>query len=186
MRKIGNKTTENLISILKFQISLLISIGLAGLIITFVAFPVQVSGTSMSPTLHDKDFGISSIWTKNTEGIERFDIVIVRVEDEYWVKRVIGLPGETISCKDNQVYVNSEPIDETYLDEEYIQEEINEHGAFTHDFIEITLGDDEVFLMGDNRVHSLDSRIVGPFKISDIKAKDMVIFWPLSHGKVVE
>ena len=186
MRKIGNQTTEKLLNILQLQMTFLVSIVMTSLFIMFVAFPVQVSGSSMNPTLHDKDFGFSNILSKNLNGIDRYDVVIVKVEDEYWVKRVIGLPNDKVSCSNNQIYINDQAIEEFYLDNEYVLSEIEEHGVFTSDFKEITLKDDEVFLLGDNRVHSLDSRIVGPFKISAIKAKDMLIFWPLSHGKVVK
>ncbi|MGN1343199.1 MAG: S26 family signal peptidase, partial [Traorella sp.] len=75
---------------------------------------------------------------------------------------------------------------ENYIDEDYINDEIDEHGYFTKDFSEVVLGKDEVFLLGDNRVHSLDSRIVGPFKLSQIKAKEVIIIWPLNHGRVVK
>ena len=186
MKKIGNQTTEKLLDILQFQVTFLFSILFASLFITFVACPVQVNGSSMDPTLHDRDFGISNILFKNIEGIDRFDIVIVKVNNEYWVKRVIGLPNDTISCESNQVYVNGEPINEYYLDDEYILNEIKDHGVFNSDFNEIVINDDELFLMGDNRVHSLDSRHVGPFKLSAIKSKDILIFWPLSHGGVVK
>ena len=186
MKKIGNQTTKKLLDILQFQATILLSIAFTILFTTFIAFPVQVNGSSMDPTLHDKDFGISNILFKNLDGIERYDIVIVKAVDEYWVKRVIGLPGDRISCKDNQIYINSEPIDEYYLDIEYVTNEIKAHGVFTNDFDEIVLNNDEVFLMGDNRVHSLDSRLIGPFKLSSIKSKDIFIFWPLNHGGVVK
>lgn len=186
MRKIGNQTTEKLLDILKLQVSFLFSILFAVLFITFIAFPVQVSGSSMEPTLKDKDFGISNILSKNIEGIDRFDIVIVDAGDEYWVKRVIGLPGDRIYCKNNQVFVNGELIEENYLDEGYILNEIKNHGVFTADFDEVILEDDELFLMGDNRVHSLDSRHIGPFKISAIKAKDILVFWPFANGGIIK
>ena len=76
--------------------------------------------------------------------------------------------------------------DEYFIDEIYMNEEIKEHGYFNSDFSEIVLENDQVFLMGDNRVHSLDSRVVGPFKISSIKAKEILILWPFENGKVVK
>ena len=186
MRKIGNRTIERLLDILQFQLTFLICTVIVGILINFVIFPVYVSGNSMYPTLHNQDFGVSSILTKNLEEIERFDVVIVKVDNEYWVKRVIGLPNETISCVDGQVFVNGNPLEESFVDEIYMNDEIKEHGYFNSDFSEIVLGNDEVFLMGDNRVHSMDSRIVGPFKLSSIKAKDMYILWPFENGKVVK
>ena len=186
MKKIGNQTTKKLLDILQLQATILLSIIFTILFTTFIAFPVKVNGSSMEPTLHDKDFGISNILFKNINGIERYDIVIVKADNEYWVKRVIGLPGDRVSCEDNQIYVNNEAINESYLNVEYVSNEIETHGVFTNDFNEIVLKDDEVFLMGDNRVHSLDSRLIGPFKLSSIKSKDIFIFWPLNHGGVVK
>ena len=186
MRKIGNKTTTKLLNILQMQVTFLVCLAVMLFVVNFIAYPIQIEGKSMDPTLHDQDFGFSSILSLKTQGVERFDVVIVKVDNEYWVKRVIALPKETISCKDNQIYINGEPIQEDFLDEEYVRQEIEEHGFFTKDFSEITLKDNEVFLMGDNRVHSLDSRIVGPFDISQLIAKDIFILWPFNHGKVVK
>lgn len=186
MRKIGNKTTEKLLNILELQVTFLVSLLVMAMIVHFVVLPIQIDGDSMKPTLYDKDFGLSSIWAKNNEDIERGDVVIVKVDDEYWVKRVIGLPNETISCKDNQIYVNGNAIDESYLDETYVNQIVDEHGYFTQDFNEVKLDNDEVYLMGDNRILSLDSRIVGPFKLTQIMAKNIYILWPFNHGKVVE
>lgn len=186
MRKIGNQTTQKLINILQIETVFLLCVILMGLIINFVLFPVQVNGNSMYPTLHDHDFGISNIWLKDHEELQRYDVVIVKVDHEYWVKRVIGLPGERIQCINEKIYINGQEIQENYIDEDYINDEIDEHGYFTKDFSEVVLGKDEVFLLGDNRVHSLDSRIVGPFKLSQIKAKEVIIIWPLNHGRVVK
>lgn len=186
MRKIGNKTTSKLLNILQMQTVFLVSLAVMLLIVNFIAYPIQIDGKSMNPTLHDKDFGFSSILSLKTQELERFDVVIVKVNDEYWVKRVMALPGEKISCQDNQVYINGEAIQEDFLDKEYVQQEIEEHGYFTKDFSEVVLKDNEVFLMGDNRVHSLDSRIVGPFDTNQLLAKDILILWPFNHGKVVK
>ena len=186
MRKIGNKTTEKLLNILELQVTFLVSLLIMTLIVHFVALPIQIDGDSMQPTLYNKDFGISNIWAKNNEELEYGDVVIVKVNDELWVKRVIGLPNDTVSCKENLVYVNNEVINEDYLDQSHVNQEITEHGYFTHDFDEITLRDDEVYLMGDNRIHSLDSRIIGPFKLSQVMAKDVYIIWPMNHWKVVK
>lgn len=186
MRKIGNKTTETLLNILELQVTFLVSLLIMVLVVHFIALPIQIDGDSMKPTLYNEDFGISSIWAKNHEQLEYGDVVIVKVNDELWVKRVIGLPNDTVSCKENQVYVNGGIIKEDYLDQSYVKQEIAEHGYFTQDFDEITLRDDEVYLMGDNRIHSLDSRIIGPFKLSQVMAKDVYIIWPMNHGKVVK
>lgn len=186
MRKIGNEMTKKLLDILQMQVTFLISLGLMFLLVNYILYPIQIDGQSMNPTLHHQDFGFASILSLKTQKLERFDVVIVKVDDEYWVKRVMAFPNETIYCKDNQIYINDEPIKEYFLDENYVEEEIDEHGAFTKDFDKVTVGKEEVFLMGDNRIHSLDSRIVGSFKLDQLLAKDIYILWPFSHGKVVK
>ena len=137
---------------------------------TFIARPVFVEGSSMYPTLQDGEFGFTNLLGLSFEGVNRGDIVIVEEGDEYWVKRVIGLPNETIECRDNVVYINGEALDEPYLDSDYVHDIENNQGYFTSDFEAIELGSDEYFVMGDNRVVSADSRVVGPFSRSQIEA----------------
>ena len=156
-------------------------------ITNFVVKPVQVDGDSMYPTLVDQEVVVVNLMFVKLDGISRYDVVVVhnKAQDENWVKRVIGLPGETISCKDDVIYINGEPIEEPYLDTDYVKEQVQLRGPFTENFGEVTLGDDEYFLMGDNRVVSLDSRRVGPFKAEDIIGKDAYIFYPFEQFKIV-
>lgn len=132
------------------------------LAIVHCVFPCTiVEGRSMLGTLHNGDIGITNTLEKKPN---RGDIVIIKSkmdEDGRWIKRVIGLPGETISAKGGKVYINGEVINEPYLSEEY---------GKTSDFVGVTLGKDEYFVMGDNRQESADSRIFGAFKQSDIIA----------------
>ena len=99
-----------------------ICLGAVWLLTTFVFTPVRVDGMSMYPTLHDDDLGIASIFSAKYLEIERFDVVVVNDKaansKDHWVKLVIGLPGETISCMDDVVYINGEPIEEPFLDTE--------------------------------------------------------------------
>lgn len=158
--------------------SIIIEVGVSVLIVflfvTCLFRPVMVSGTSMYPTLRDREFGFSSIISKNLFGINRDDIVIIKTDGKYIIKRVIGLPGETIACIDGVLYVNEEPIDESsYLDSDYI-ESMKEEGVeyFTSDFGPITLKTNEYFCLGDNRPNSADSRVYGAFSTEQIVAKN--------------
>ena len=157
------------------------------LLTTFVIKPVRVDGRSMYPTLEDGEIGLMNVFSAKFQDIKRFDVVVVYNEekDENWVKRVIGLPGDTIYAKDDVVYVNGLPLDEPYLDNSYAKQ-IRSHGNnFTEDFDKRTLKDDEYFLMGDNRVVSYDSRRVGTFKREDIRGKDVYVLFPFNKIKMV-
>ena len=165
--------------ILDFLKMLLISAVAVFLCTQFLIRPVRVEGDSMYPTLHDGSVGFSNILTLRLQGLQRFDIAIVYIEerDEYLVKRVIGLPGETVEVREDQLLINGEVVEEPFLDGEYRASQSRE-GSFTADFGPVTLGMDEVFLMGDNRPYSSDSRRYGAFKLDQIKAKDVVVLFP--------
>lgn len=166
--------------ILDFLKDMLISLVVVLFVVHFIVRPVQVVGHSMDPTLQDCSYGISDIIGTKIGSIDRFDIVIVYVEekDEYIVKRAIGLPGETVSYSGGVLYINGEEVDEPFLDPSFVSS--YQEGPFMTDVEPITLGEDEYFCLGDNRPHSTDSRYYGPFHKDDIVAKGITIFWPLS------
>lgn len=165
------------------------------LFVNFVAHPVRVDGRSMYPTLKDGEFGFTNVGGVLLNGVKRGDIVVVTMEEKgqktHWVKRVIGMPGDTISCVNDIVFINGKVLDETqYIDPDYRQSCVDQFGYFNkvrnadnsdvQDFKEVTLGDDEYFVMGDNRPYSKDSRYVGPVKKSQLFAKNMLVLLPIS------
>ena len=165
------------------------------LFVNFVAHPVRVDGRSMYPTLKNGEFGFTNVGGVLLNGVERGDIVVVTMEEEgqktHWVKRVIGLPGDTVSCVNDVVYINGKVLDETkYIDPDYRQSLVDKFGYFNKvpnadntdvvDFEEVKLKDDEYYVMGDNRPYSKDSRYVGPVKKSQIFAKKMLVLLPIS------
>lgn len=159
----------------------------------FIAHPVNIVGHSMDPTLSDGEFGFTSLISTAFREPERFDVVVVNMKDddkdERWVKRVIGLPGETIECRDNVVYINNEPLDESaYLKPEFIDETLAkfkaengvDYGNFNMDFGPVELGEDEYFVMGDNRPYSKDSRYVGPIHSDDVYGEGILVLYPFN------
>lgn len=165
------------------------------LFVNFVAHPVRVDGRSMYPTLKDGEFGFTNVGGVLLNGVKRGDIVVVTMEEKgqktHWVKRVIGMPGDTISCVNDIVFINGKVLDETqYIDPDYRQSCVDQFGYFNkvpnanntdvQDFEEVKLGDDEYYVMGDNRPYSKDSRYVGTVKKSQLFAKKMLVLLPIS------
>lgn len=165
------------------------------LFVNFVAHPVRVDGRSMYPTLKDGEFGFTNVGGVLLNGVKRGDIVVVTMEEKgqktHWVKRVIGMPGDTISCVNDIVFINGKVLDETqYIDPDYRQSCVDQFGYFNkvpnadntdvQDFEEVKLGDDEYYVMGDNRPYSKDSRYEGPVKKSQLFAKKMLVLLPIS------
>ena len=165
------------------------------LFVNFVAHPVRVDGKSMYPTLKDGEFGFTNVGGVLLNGVERGDIVVVTMEEDgqktHWVKRVIGLPGDTVTCVNDVVFINGKVLDETqYIDPDYRQSCVDKFGYFNKvpnedntdvkDFDEVKLDNDEYYVMGDNRPYSKDSRYVGPVKKSQLFAKNMLVLLPFS------
>ena len=165
------------------------------LFVNFVAHPVRVDGKSMYPTLKDGEFGFTNVGGVLLNGVERGDIVVVTMEEDgqktHWVKRVIGLPGDTVTCVNDVVFINGKVLDETqYIDPDYRQSCVDKFGYFNKvpnedntdvkDFDEVKLDNDEYYVMGDNRPYSKDSRYVGLVKKSQLFAKNMLVLLPFS------
>lgn len=175
--------------ILKILIQILVIVLITTVVFTKGIIPVKIDGQSMYPSLHDGDIAVVNALFSDREHIKRFDIVILKCEllDRDIVKRVIGLPGETVSYQDDRLYINGIYYKEEFLDQEYIQEaKLNyqtEH--FTNDF-EVTLKANEIFVLGDNRLHSSDSRTLGTFSYDDIIGKNGLIVFPFKNTKFIE
>lgn len=154
------------------------------LLITFVGQRTSVSGSSMEPTLSNNDQLILDKISYRFSEPKRFDIIVFPFqykENTYYVKRVIGLPGEKVQIDlEGNIYINGE-----ILEEDYGKEKINFPGLAVEP---ITLGDDEYFVMGDNRNNSSDSRdpSVGNIRRSNIIGKAWVRIWPLNKFGVLK
>lgn len=148
-------------------------------IVTFVGQRTVVNGESMYDTLNDGDNLWVDKFSYHFKDPQRFDIVVFPMYDgeEYFIKRIIGMPGETVRI-DHQgnIYINGE-----LLEEDYGYETI-EPGMVGRAFEGVTLGDDEYFVMGDNRNESEDSRfdIVGNVKREDLMGKAVFRLWPIA------
>ncbi len=142
------------------------------LIRTFIITPVRVDGDSMKNTLKNGDI----LLLYKLGSINRLDIIVLDEEkdNEKIIKRVIGLPGETVAIKKGKIYINDKVIDDKYA-----------YGE-TSDYDKVTLEDDEYFILGDNRLISKDSRYFGPIKKSEIKGKIVFRVFPFTKIGTVQ
>lgn len=165
---------------------LLLVLGITYLVITFVGQRTEVEGESMETTLQDGDNLIVDKISYRFNDPKRFDIIVFPFKyqsNTYYIKRIIGLPGETVSIDENgNIYIDGEILEESY------GREIIKPDSLGNVTYPITLGDDEYFVMGDNRNNSTDSRteVVGNIKRSDIIGRAWIRIWPLSKIGVLK
>ena len=170
--------------ILSTSIYLLVVLCAAYLIITYVGQRTQVSGSSMETTLSDGDNLLVDKITYRFSEPKRWEIIVFPFQydtDTYYIKRIIGMPGETVQIDyDGNIYING-----SLLEESYGREVIQNPGRAAEP---ITLGEDEYFVMGDNRNNSSDSRdpSVGNIHRKDIIGRAWVRIWPFSKFGVLK
>ena len=162
---------------------IIIIVALAWVIITFVGQRTQVSGHSMETTLSHGDQLIVDKISYRFRAPNRYDIVVFPYqyeENTYYIKRIIGLPGETVQIVDGYVYIDGQQLDEHYGNEVMLDPGIAEEP--------VTLGDDEYFVLGDNRNNSQDSRAanVGVIHRKDLLGRAWIRIWPLSEFGVIK
>ena len=140
------------------------------LIKQFIVTPIRVNQSSMNNTLYDKDIMILDKISYRFKSINRFDIVVIKKDNEYLIKRVVGLPGESIEYKDNKLYINDKLVEENFLHKE------------TDDYkLEKVIPNNYYFVVGDNRINSLDSRVIGLIKRDEILGKTNLVIFPFKH-----
>lgn len=169
MQKNTKKEVFSWVIVIAFALSI------AFIVRAFVFTPVAVTGQSMEPTFDHKD----KLVVSKLGNTDRFDIVVFDApdKDEKYIKRVIGLPGDRVEMKDNQLSVNGEIYDEPYLKD-------NEN---TDDFTleeltgEETVPEDYLFVLGDNRSNSKDSRVLGFISADSVIGEAKFQFYPFDE-----
>lgn len=178
------KMKEVVKEILSTLLYILAVLAVTYLVITFVGQRTQVQGSSMEPTLSDNDNLIVDKISYRFREPQRYDIIVFPFqykENTYYIKRIIGLPGETVYIDENgMIYIDGE-----LLNESYGREIMLSAGRASEP---ITLGEDEYFVLGDNRNNSSDSRdpSVGNISRDDIIGKAWVRIWPLNKFGVLK
>lgn len=165
-------------TIVMFLVMFLVILG----VYKYIAEPFFVDGASMEYTLRSGE----RLWMLKLNEIDRFDVVIFPApsdEEKLYVKRVIGVPGDTIAYENGELILNGEAMNEPYL----AQKESEFDGNFTYDFTleeitgEITVPEGKLFVMGDNRRNSLDGRRFGFIDADDVLGEADLIYWPLNE-----
>lgn len=170
--------------------AIVIAVLLAGGIRYFIFAPIIVDGLSMMPTLHDHNRMIVNKLAYKIGEPHRFDIIVFHAEEgKDYIKRVIGLPGDHIEYKDDTLYVNGKAYKEPYLDE-YKKQLMD--GPLTESFTleeitgEKTVPKGYLFVLGDNRRFSKDSRHIGFIPMEKVVGKASIVYWPLSDARMMK
>lgn len=156
--------------ILKSLLPYVIIVIVVVIIRSFVVTPIRVVGPSMDDTLKDGDILLLKKYDKS---YNRYDIVVINYENERIIKRVIGLPGEEIECKNGKIYINGEIIDDIHI------KDVN------YDFTKEKIKEGYYFVLGDNRKVSNDSRYFGPVSKDKILGTVDIRLFPFNKiGKI--
>lgn len=165
--------------ILEWVLVIVVAVGAALLIRTFIFEPVRVDGSSMLNTLHDKEYMIVTKYQYLFNDPDRYDVVICHYPNRgntNFVKRIVGIPGDTVAVMDGTLYVNGEAVDEPYIDyrPNYAMQEV-------------TVEEGHYFVLGDNRSNSNDSHApgVGQLERGQIVGKVRLVVWPLSSIRTI-
>lgn len=189
-----NYGTKRLKIFLEWGIYIMILVTGVFVIPRYVMQRCIVSGSSMENTLYNGESLLISKVSYVFGEPDRYDIIIFYPNgkhnrdsgntefsegDEFYVKRVIGLPGETVQIKDTHIYINGELLEEDFGKEPFISD-----GGIAEE--PVTVGEKEYFVLGDNRNESHDSRFIGMVKLEDIEAKVILRIWPLKKFGTVD
>ena len=154
-------------------IIIILAFATAFVVRTYIVQPYRIEMTSMVSTLYPNDLVMVDKISYKLHAPRRGDVVILIPPTDSkskYIKRVIGLPGETIAIRNDKVYINGKPLNEPYI-----------HSPMMQNYPEKKIPEGYVFVMGDNRSVSLDSRYFGPVPIKSIVGKAFCVYWPFTH-----
>ena len=161
--------------------SFIVAFIIVGGVYFFLGRPFTVSGASMYPTLHNGDRMVLS----KVGDVHRFDVVILKAPDENveYIKRVIGMPGDTVEMKSGVLYINGKKVDQPFINTEALAKQTVFIDDFTLEGLtgEAKVPEGKYFVLGDNRGVSKDSRMIGFIDRSAIEGKAVFTIWPFGR-----
>lgn len=166
----------------KELVSIIVIAFVLSLILRFIAIEGRIipSG-SMYPTIKEQDRVMINKFIYRFKEPQRGDVIVfdppaALEKDELYIKRVIGLPGETVEVKNSKVYVNGRPLSEPYINE-----------AINYQYGPVVVPENSLLVMGDNRNNSFDSHLWNAWLTADrIKGKAIMVYWPFNHFHLLE
>lgn len=168
--------------VVEWVVVIVVALGAAFVVRTFVFQQYVIDGPSMQPTLHQGDRVLLNKLSYRVHDVRRGDVVVFdRVQGtqhDDLIKRVIALEGETIRIENCTVFINGEQLDEPYL-----ADDVRAGRCGTTSMAPLTVPDGDVFVMGDNRPESSDSRAFGPIDVDKIRGRAFVVLWPAGNWK---
>ena len=152
----------------------------------FLFRPFEVSGESMFPTFKNGEFILTNLITLRFSSPTRGDVIVFQApvdHDKDYIKRVIGIAGDTVMVQNGFVYLNGQKLDESM----YLSEDVRTTpGAFLQEGLPVTIPAGDFIVMGDNRPHSSDSREWGFLKTTELIGKSFFVYWPPNQMRLVK
>lgn len=155
------------------------------IIYAFLIRPFEVNGASMFPTFKNGEFVFTNLLSQRFGPLKRGDVIVFKAppsEEKDYIKRIIGLPGETVKIQNGKVYINGKILGESF----YISPSVITAGrGFAHEGEDIKVSQKNYFVMGDNRVYSSDSRDWGLVPFDRVIGKSELVYWPIQNMRFV-
>ncbi len=155
-------------------------------IYAFLFRPFEVKGDSMYPNFHDQEYVITNLIILRFQSPKLGDVIVFKAPPDPskdYIKRVIGVPGDTVLLKDGSVYLNGKLLDESA----YLNSDVKTTGSdFLKDGDSLKVPADEYFVMGDNRPYSSDSREWGFVKKDEVVGESLFVYWPVTRMRLVK
>lgn len=172
-------------AIFDFLQSIVVVMAIMVMVYLFIMSPQEISGQSMYPTFENGEYILTNKIEYKLHEPQRGDVIVFkspRNKDIDYIKRIIALPGDTLSLQEGKYYLNGKKLAENFLSPDLY----TFAGSYLQENIEVTIPSGTYFVSGDNRPHSLDSREFGPIPKEDIIGKALIRYWPVDRAGLIK